>query len=352
MEKHSTLKHMKEGIKMEKHRTFFKLLGFVLVILWVFSITISSQIAYAAEKEKRIAIGGGSSGGGTYFLAATTMAAIISKYLPGYLANAQNTGGGPQNINLLKSKKVHFGLAANIQADHAYRGLGDFKNNQVSQLRAVTGGYEYGVYFLVPKNSPIKGWEDVVGKHICVGPHGGSFWPDVKYFLQYGYGINFSDFKPEYLAYGHAVDALRDKRVDGSVNPCGTKPSTRAGAVTDIAATGDVRFISMTDEAIKKVRKEIPSYVPVTIPPNFFPNQNYAIKILATPTGVVTSADVDDETVYNFIKTLYKQKKELIEMYAGAEDYVNPEKLKYVTIPLHPGAVKFYKEMGLTKYIP
>lgn len=337
---------------MGKTSIFRRFLSFVLMILWAFMLTISSQLSYAAEKEKRIAIGGGSTGGGTYFLVSTAMASIISKYLPGHLANAQNTGGGPQNINLLKMKKVHFGLAANIQADDAYKGLGDFKGNQVSELRAVTGGYQYGVYFIVPKDSPIKDYRDVVGKSICVGPHGGSFWPDVKFHLLYGYGVNFSEFKPMYLAYEHAINSLRDGRVDGTFNPCGTEPATRAGAVVDIASTGNVRFVSITDEGINKVRKEFPSYVPVTIPPNFFANQNYTFKTLATPTCVVTSADVEDEMVYNFIKTLYKQKKEFMEIYAGAENYVNPEKLKYITIPLHPGAVRFYKEVGLGKYLP
>ena len=347
-----SMKPRKEGKKMERRGKFWNILTLLWIILFVNALIIPLKGVNAAEKEKRIAIGGGSTGGGTYFLVSTAMASIISKYLPGYLANAQNTGGGPQNINLLKMKKVHFGLAANIQAEDAYKGLGDFKANQVSQLRGVTGGYQYGVYFIVPKDSPIQGYRDVVGKNICVGPHGGSFWPDVKFHLLYGYGVNFSDFKPMYLAYGHAIDSLRDGRVDGTFNPCGTEPATRAGAVVDIASTGNVKFVSITDEGIDKVRKEIPSYVPVTIPPNFFTNQNYTFKTLATPTCVVTNADVEDEMVYNFIKTLYKQKKELMEIYAGAENYVNPEKLKYITIPLHPGAVRFYKEVGLGKYLP
>ena len=67
---------------------------------------------------------------------------------------------------------------------------------------------------------------------------------------------------------------------------------------------------------------------------------------------MITRADIEDEVVYNFIKTLYDRKKEFMDIYAGAENYVNPEKLKYTTIPLHPGAVKFYKEKGLEKYIP
>jgi len=342
----------KEDTKMEKPSIFLKLLSVVFIILWACMLTIPLQLAYATEKEKRIAIGGGSTGGGTYFLVSTAMAAVISKYLPGYLANAQNTGGGPQNINLLKMKKVHFGLAANIQADDAYRGLGDFKGNQISELRVVTGGYQYGVYFIVPKDSPIKSYRDVVGKQICVGPHGGSFWPDVKFQLLYGYGVNFADFKPLYLSYDHGMNTLRDGRADGTFNPCGTEVSTRAGAVYEAATTSPIRFVSIDDEAIEKIRKEIPSYVPVTIAPNFFPGQNYTFKLLATPTCVITRADIEDEVVYNFIKTLYDRKKEFMDIYAGAENYVNPEKLKYTTIPLHPGAVKFYKEKGLEKYIP
>jgi TRAP transporter TAXI family solute receptor len=342
----------KEDTKMEKPSICLKLLSIVFIILLACAPMISSQLSYAAEKEKRIAIGGGSTGGGTYFLVSTAMASIISKYSTIYLANAQNTGGGPQNINLLKMKKVHLGLAANLQAEDAYKGTGEFKGNQVPELRAVTGGYQYGVYFLVSKDSPIKTYKDVVGKSICVGPHGGSFWPDVKYHLLYGYGVNFSDFKPMYLAYGHAIDSLRDGRVDGTFNPCGTEPATRAGAVVDIASTGSIKFVSITDEAIEKIRKEIPSYIPVTIPPNFFANQNYTFKTLATPTLVVSRADVEDEMVYDFVKTLYDRKKEFMEIYAGSENYVNPEKLKYITIPLHPGAVKFYKEIGLGKYLP
>lgn len=330
-----------------------KVIIFVGIIFFlVFTLTSVSQMSYAAEKEKRIAIGGGSTGGGTYFLVSTAMASIISKYHPGYLANAQNTGGGPQNINLLKMKKVHFGLAANIQADDAYRGLGDFKGNQISELRVVTGGYQYGVYFIVPMNSPIKSYRDVVGKQICVGPHGGSFWPDVKYQLLYGYGVNFADFKPLYLSYDHGMNALKDGRADGTFNPCGTELATRAGAVYEAAATSRIRFVSIDDAAIEKIRKEIPSYIPATISPNFFPSQNYTFKLLATPTCVVTRADIEDEMVYNFIKTLYDRKKEFMDIYAGAENYVNPEKLQYTTIPLHPGAIKFYKERGLEKYIP
>jgi hypothetical protein len=314
---------------------------FFTIFAVVNMMVIPSQCAWA---QKRITIGGGSPGA-IYYLFAAAAARVFSKHYPEFMVNSASVGGSAENAVLLGKEEQEFGIMSNDTAYHAYNGIEEFSGKACLNLRAVTGGYAYGMNLIVLEDSPIQSYRDIVGKRACVGPAGGSYHFHVGRIMSLGYGIDISKAITQvHMNYNQAPDALRDGVVQAIFNPAGIIPETRGGGTYNLAVQRKVRFISIDEEAIKKIQAKYPYFLKVILEPGFFPNQSKPYMLLAVPAIVGTHKNVSDDVVYKFVSAIYDNKTELLQMFPGGKDFVDESKIKSLSIPLHPGAIKYYKE--------
>jgi len=170
-------------------------------------------------------------------------------------------------------------------------------------------------------------------------------------------GLSYNDLEPIYVYYAAAVQRMQDEQADALFWTAGVPISS----IIEIATTKDVVFIPFPDDIIKKLHGKYPYYAPVTLPAKAYPKQNTPVNTVAIICLLVSRAEVDEKAVYDITyhlweKTpqIYRDKKELAsgaEIMAAAHEQGKNVKLENallgVTIPLHKGAYKYYKEKGI-----
>lgn len=289
-----------------------------------------------------INIAGGSSGG-TYIIVATGMAKIITKYVKDLSANAEVTGGGFANTRLIGTKRADFGLTTPDAAFFAVKGGGRFKPGEKYPLRALMSGHQSIEHFVTLKKSGIKSLYDYVGKRISIGQPGSSTAAMGIAMLKV-LGIETKQFaRTDHLTQTEAISALKDGTVDATIQLAGVP----GGAVLDLSSTHDVRLVPISMADMKKISKVHPYWSPSVIKAGTYPNIKEDVNAMASPTIVITHKDTDPDLVYKVTKAILEHTQELGEMHRAGKKYALPGSVKNIPIPLHPGAIRYYKEKGI-----
>ena len=195
----------------------------------------------------------------------------------------------------------------------------------------------------VANDDSIQAMTDLAGRKIGIGGTGsGDNGHAKRVFSACGFGVEGID--PQYIGVNEATDQLKDGQIDGFVN-VGSVPLS---VITEITMTGKGKIIGLTDEEVEKLTTGDDSvYFPYTIPANSYDNQPQEIKTVALPTVLCVDAErISEETAYEMTKLIYENVDTLKGLYAGFD--IDPQaSLDAIKIPLHPGAEKYYQELGL-----
>jgi len=285
-----------------------------------------------------IATGGTS---GSYFPMGGAIANIISNYAEGVNASAQTSGGSIENLKLLESGEVDLALAQNDLADYAMKGIEVFDEKQ-EKIRAIATIYPEFIHIAVNPKSGINSISDIKGKKISVGAPGSGSEANCRQFLEL-LGVTYDSFKPQFLANTDAADQLKDNVIDGMIITTGL-PSP---AILEISTTKGVKIIGFTKEEADSISKEWPYLTPIVIAANTYKDQTEEITTMTAKSVLFTSSDVSEDVVYKVTKALWENITELEKANAKAE-YMNKDNpLQAVTVPVHPGALKYYNEIGV-----
>jgi len=329
---------------------------FVTSILFLVLVLAVSGPAMAQQKKRFFGIGTGGIGGVYYPLGGALAQALTNK-IPDMVVTAQTGNASVANVNLISRGEVESGIAQNNVALAAYMGDKEqWKTPQVKSLRCITALFPETVHIVALAKSGIKSVYDFKGKRIIVGDKGSGTEMDSRRFLE-AIGLSYDKIQPIFVYYAAAVQRMQDEQADALFWTAGVPISS----IIEIATTKDVVFLSFPDEIIKQLHSKYPYYAPVNMPPKSYPKQNYPVKTIAIISLWVTRAEVDEQTIYDVTyhlweKTpqLYREKKELAsgaEIMAAAHDQGKnvtfENALLGVTIPLHKGAYRYYKEKGI-----
>ncbi len=328
---------------------------------WVFGILVLALVlalpqAAPAQKKRFFGIATGGVGGVYYPLGGALAQALTNK-IPDMVVTAQTGNASVANVNLIARGEVETGIAQNNVALAAYTGDKEqWKTPQVKSLRCITALFPETVHILAIAKSGIKSVNDFKGKKIIVGDKGSGTEMDSRRFLE-AIGLTYNDIQPIFVYYAAAVQRMQDEQADALFWTAGVPISS----IIEIATTKDVVFLPFPDATIEKLHGRYPYYAPVTLPPKAYPKQNYPVKTIAIISLWVTRAEVDEKSVYDVTyhlweKTpqLFREKKELASgaeiMAAAHEQGKNvtiQNALLGVTVPLHKGAYRYYKEKGI-----
>lgn len=317
----------------------------VIMALVLLASTIS---AWAQEKGQTYFVSIGTSDvGGTYNIAGTAMAKVINKHLPTMKISVEATpGGGMGNIRFLGKESITFGIAGSDAGYNSYLGEAPFEKEKNENLRTVLTGLELQAHIIVPSSSGIKSPVDLKGKSIVAtsAANASIYAPQT---LE-AYGLKSGDYKIKMMATSEAVEALKDGRADAIV----TYAIGPGSAFMDLALRRDVTFLSVAEDKIEAMMKKYPYYKKFTMKAGFYPKQP-EIRVSAITSVLFTYGKVEEQLVYDFVKTLLENSSELAEIHPAAGAF-NLERQKEllagkVIPPLHPGVVRYYKEKGLLK---
>ena len=298
--------------------------------------------AGAASAATFINIGTGSTGG-TYYPVGAGMAKVWTNAIPGMKANAQSTGGTAQNLALLGKGEAEVIFADGLYF-FAYEGKGMFEGKAMKRLRGLVPLYAEPIHFLVARGSKIKTIQDLKGKRVSVGAVGSGTEITVRAILKLAGLDPDKDIKPENLGLSDTAGAFADKNIDAAL----TVGALGIAGVVEITTLGTAEFRDMPADIIKKLGKELPYYLPFDIPANTYKGQTKPVKAMASWNVLITSTEVSNDDAYKMTKALYEHKQDILNISTKLAS-MSPENLKYIQVPLHTGAMKYYKEIGAIK---
>lgn len=285
---------------------------------------------------------GGTSG--IYYPLGVALSQIYSKAIPDAKATVQATKASIENLNLLQSGRGEVGISLGDSFSDAYKGEADagFKA-PLNKLRTITALYPNYIHFVATEESGIKSFADMKGKRISVGaPKSGTALNSKK--ILDAAGIKYEDFaKVEYLSYAESVELMKNRQLDVTLLSSGAG----VAALRDLATSQKVVFLTIPTDIIQKIGD--PAYQEGIIPANTYEGQTKDVHTVSVYNYLVTREGVPTETVYKMTKSMFENLDQMVAAHAAAKAINISNAIKSLPAPLHPGAEKYYREIGLLK---
>lgn len=292
----------------------------------------------ALAKSVFISVGTGGTGG-TYFPTGGAVADLITKECPSIKsATAEVTAASVENAKLINSGQTDMGLIAWIAVVGAK--LGD----KLPNVRSMWWIHGSDRQWIVSADSDIKSPRDFKGKRVVVGAPASATEETSKLELGY-FGLTYDDIKPAYLSFREGVEALKDGRVDVALVMAGFPNS----AVMDIATLRKIRILSFSKEDLLGLEKQYPFCPSTVIPAGTYPRQNEDVHTFTTPGPMAVNKDVPEQAVYEIVKAVHQNQKKLADTTHKAIGKWRFDPSIGNVVALHPGAARYYKEIGLIK---
>lgn len=311
-----------------------------LALVALVTLTMSGGGLFAA---RQYIIGTGGTAGMAYPVGGA-LANIWSSKIPGITVTPQVTGGSIENTRLLEQKEIEFSIQMNNITEYAYKGLEMFKGHPVPILRGIASLIPEPIQNLVRADSGINSIADLKGKRVAVGPPGSGNEVNARMLLS-GFGLDYNDIKPLFLSYAEAANHFKDRLIDCASFTTGIGTS----AIQEIATTQNVKLISLTETEVADLQKKFPFFVRFVIPAGTYRGQDKDVLTVTTMSTLVCRADLDEELVYQCTKALFENLDVMKRAHAMGKMISLDTALNGLTIPLHPGAERYYKEVGVIK---
>jgi len=306
--------------------------------------SFASAPAAAAQKFVSIGTGGVT---GVYYPTGGAICRLVNKTRKdhGIRCSAESTGGSVYNINTIRAGELEFGVAQSDWQYHAYHGTSKFKDaGAFTKLRAMFSVHAEPFTLIVRADSGITGFEDLKGKRVNIGNPGSGQRATMEVVMD-AFGMKNSDFSlASELKGSEMAAAICDNKIDAMIYTIGHP----AAALKEATTACDVKLIDVKGAPIDKLVKENPYYRTAIIPGGMYTGTPNDVTTFGVGATFVTSADVPDAVAYIVAKetmTNIDQFRKLHPAFAT----LDPKTMVSdgLSAPLHPGAAKAYKEMGL-----
>ena len=317
----------------------------------VLSLAVAMTGASALEAHAKTTFVTIGTGGitGVYYPTGGAIAKIVNAKKDKYdiRATVESTGASVFNINAIMAGDLEFGIAQADRQYQAYNGLSEWEGKPQKDLRAVFALAPEAVTFVAAEDSGIKSLKDAKGKVVNIGnPGSGNRQNAIDVFEAAGINIE-KDLKAESIKAADAPRMLQDGRIDGFFYTVG-HPNGKIKEAT--AGKRKTRIVSITD--IEPLVKKFPYYSLTNIDMAQYPeatNANEKVTTVGMLATFVTSAKVPDDVVYAITKEVFENLDEFKKLHPALEGLTRETMLEGLTAPIHPGALKYYKEAGLMK---
>jgi TRAP transporter TAXI family solute receptor len=295
----------------------------------------------AAQQTKMILATGGTAG--TYYPFGGAMAQIWNTKAPNVNVTAQSTGASIENLRLVNKKEAELAIVQSDMMDYAFNGKEAFKE-KLPNIRGIGILYPEIIQVVVRADSGINSIADLKGKKVGVGAPGSGTEANFRQLID-GYGMDYKDLSPQYLSFSESADRFKDKQIDAFIVVAGIPNS----AIQDIATQHDVKVLAIPDDMIAKLGQKYPFLAPANIPANTYKGQATEVKTVAVMATLIVNSEVKDDVVYSITKALFDNQADLAKAHAKGKELSVERAVKGMSIPLHPGAAKYFKEKGVIK---
>jgi TRAP transporter TAXI family solute receptor len=299
------------------------------------------RFAFAAQRYINVLTGGQS---GVYYPLGVALAQVYDKYIPNAKATAQVTKASAENMNLLQAGRGELAFALADTVSNAYKGDKEAGfPNPLKKLRGISATYNNYIQIVASADSGIKTLADLKGKRLSVGAAKSGTELNARAVLKAA-GITYDDLgKVEYLPFGESVELIKNRQLDATLQSAGLG----VASIRDLASSQNIVVVAVPADVIAKIGDA--AYQAATIPANTYTGQTADVATAAIPNFLVSHSGVPDDLAYEMTKQLYAHLDNLQAAHNAAKAIHRENALKGMPVPLHPGAARYYREVGLLK---
>ncbi|MFB2673201.1 TAXI family TRAP transporter solute-binding subunit [Shewanella sp. LC6] len=302
------------------------------------TLSLSAATMAAAPAFINILTGGTS---GVYYPIGVALSQLYGTGIEDAKTSVQATKASVENLNLLQAGRGELALALGDSVAAAYQGDADagFKK-PLDKVRVLAAAYPNYIQIVASKESGIKTLADLKGKRISVGaPKSGTELNARAIFK--AAGLSYEDMgKVEFLPYAESVELIKNRQLDATLQSSGLGMA----AIRDLAATMPINFVEVPEDVILKINN--PAYQHGVIPASTYEGQTADVSTVAIQNLFVTHAGVSDDLAYQMTKLMFEHLDRLGNAHSAAKAIQLDKATKNLPAPLHPGAERYFKEVG------
>jgi len=278
--------------------------------------------------------------GGSWYPLGGAIADAIQKEIPG-VTLAVSPGGGVGNVEAIEFAKCDIGFSNSSSGVDGVYGRPPFKQ-KMTQMRQLANLYPQYFQIVVLEGSGIKSVADLKGKVISPGPKGHTGEFAARQVLEI-HGLSYKDMsKVQHVGYSDTVALMKDGHCDGWLF-CTTIPGS---SVMDLASTRKIRLLILPQDKIKEMQKLNAGYIRRLIPKGTYQGVDYDVPTFGFFTHLIISAKLPDDLVYKITKILVQDLPRFGQVVKDMKGVTAKDLALDIGIPFHPGALKYYKEIG------
>jgi TRAP transporter TAXI family solute receptor len=299
----------------------------------------------SAQEQQFISIGTGGVTG-VYYPTGGAICRLVNRDRKehGIRCAVESTGGSVYNINTIKAGELEFGVAQSDWQYHAYNGTSRFEDNPFPEIRAMFSVHPEPFTLIVRADSGITSFEELAGKRVNVGNPGSGQRATMEVVMD-AFGMDMDSFAlaTEYKG-SEMAKQICDDNIDAMIYTIGHP----AAAIKEATTTCDVKLISVVGDPIDMLVNDNPYYRTATIPGGMYAGTDEDVTTFGVGATFVTSANVPEETAYIVAKAVLSNLDDFRGLHPA---FANLDAAQMISdglsAPLHPGAVRAYKELGL-----
>lgn len=278
---------------------------------------------------------------GVYYPLGVALSKIFTDKIKGSRPSVQATKASVENLNLLQAGKgeIAFTLGDSLAQGWAGDANAGFRG-KLDKLRIVGAIYPNYIQIVASKESGIKTLADLKGKRLSVGAPKSGTELNARAILAAA-GLKYEDLgKVEYLPFAESVELIKNRQLDATLQSAGLG----VASIKDLANSVEITVVEVPESVISKAGAP---FLSATIPANTYQGQTVAVNTAVVPNYLVTRSDLSEDAVYAMTKALFDNLSEMAAAHAAAKSITLQNAAKQPPVPIHPGALKYYKEKGV-----
>ena len=281
---------------------------------------------------------GGTSG--TYYAVGGVMKTVLDSKLTLSTLNVESTGASVANVNMITDGQAQMAILQSDVINYAHEGTNSFDGAPETDALWVAGIYNETVQILAKPG--INTVSDLKGKTVCVGDVGSGTEINAWQVLSAA-GLTKDDINAVNGSFQDGVDQLKDGKIDAAFTVAGA-PTT---AIVDYATTNTLNLVSLSDDELKAIQAEYPFLIRDDLKAGTYTGQDKDVICVAIQATLVASQELSEDVVYELLKAMFDNKDALVEGHAKFGFLDAASASAGATVPMHPGAEKYYKEVGV-----
>ena len=283
--------------------------------------------------------------GGAFFVVGGALGEVLNAHAEGndWQVTSESTMGSQENISRLAKGELDLAMSNAAITYFAVRGEGDWKEKQ--PVKAVMTLAPNVAMFITTKDTGITTLAGIKGKRVVIGPAGAGFETFVMPILA-AHGVTAEDITPLNATQAGAVDML----ADGSASAVFLGGAVPTASISQAAVSQDIVLIPFDEEARKTLISDYSFFHPATIPGGTYRGVDQDYNGLNVGSmHLITASAQDEDQVYRFTKTIYENREEVVAKHPAGKAINPANAIRHTGTDFHPGAIRYYKEIGIWK---